>query len=253
MGRSQYRECRRCIEYSARWQCLLHSKIAPDHVNQPKHLYDTFERSAPTMSSRKPHRTSTAAADASGLQTLLALPLCERREAVARDLRRQTPQFNAIPAHDLADALGVPEPWRPGGGWSFTRYAPIVSVEEYARDNSPASELVYMIEKTISAERFQQLLKHSESLDDSENPSFPFLTKVERSRLEQAIAEEQMEANASNGMNCIASCSVASESGAVLEFEGDVEDDGTCIDLRTPYDQRAKRFKDLSRCLTSCW
>lgn len=54
-------------------------------------------------------------------------------------------------------------------------------------------------------------------------------------------------------MNCIARCSVESASGAVLEFEGDVEDDGACINLRTPYDKRAKRFTDLSRCLTSGW
>jgi hypothetical protein len=133
------------------------------------------------------------------------------------------------------------------------RYAPIVSVEEHARYNSPASELVYLIEEAVSAERFQQLLKHSEPLDESDDPSFAFLTKGERSRLEDAIAEKQMEANESNGMNCIARCSVESDSGAVLEFEGDVEDDGACINLRTPYDKRAKRFTDLSRCLTSGW
>lgn len=180
------------------------------------------------MSSSKPPRTSTGAAE-------------------------RTPQFSAIPAHDLADALDVPEHWRPGNEWSFTRYAPIVSVEEHARYNSPASEPVYLIEEAVSAERFQQLLKHSEPLDESDDPSFAFLTKGERSRLEEAIAENQMEANESNGMNCIARCSVESDSGAVLEFEGDVEDDGACINLRTPYDKRAKRFTDLSRCLTSGW
>jgi hypothetical protein len=187
------------------------------------------------MTPSKPPRTRTGAADDPGLQALLALPPGERRDAVAKDIRRRAPQFSAIPAHDLADALDV------------------VSVEEHARYNSPASELVYLIEEAVTAERFQQLLKHSEPLDESDDPSFAFLTKGERSRLEDAIAEKQMEANESNGMNCIASCSVESDSGAVLEFEGDVEDDGACINLRTPYDKRAKRFKDLSRCLTSGW
>ena len=110
-----------------------------------------------------------------------------------------------------------------------------------------------MIGDTVSAERFQQLLKQSEPLDDAEDPSFSFLTNGERSRLEKAIAEEQMEANESNGMNCIARCSVESDSGMVLEFEGDIEDDGACIHLRTPYDKRAKRFTDLSNCLKSSW
>jgi hypothetical protein len=178
------------------------------------------------MTSSKPPRTRTGAADDPGLQALLALPPGERRDAVAKDVRRRAPQFSAIHAHDLADALDVPEHWRPGSEWSFTRYASIVSVEEHARYNSPASELVYLIEEAVTAERFQQLLKHSEPLDESEDPSFAFLTKAERSRLEDVIAEKQMEANESNGMNCIASCSVESDSGAVLDFEGDVEETG---------------------------
>ena len=170
------------------------------------------------MSSSKPPRTRTGAADDPGLPTLLALPPGERRDAVAKDIRRRAPQFSAIPAHDLADALDVPEHWRPGSEWSFTRYAPIVSVEEHARHNSPASELVYLIEEAVSAERFQQLLKHSEPLDESDDPSFAFLTKGERSRLEDAIAEKQMEANESTGMNCIARCSVESASFLLIFY-----------------------------------
>ena len=149
--------------------------------------------------------------------------------------------------------MNVPAHWRPDSEWSFIRYAPIVSVEEHARCNSPASELVYLIEDAVSAERFEELLKQSEQLDDVDDLSFAFLSKGERSRLEQIIAERQLEANESNGMNCIARCSVESESGAVLDFEGDIEDDRACISLRTPYDKRAKRFTDLFRCLTSGW
>jgi hypothetical protein len=159
------------------------------------------------MTPSKPPRTRTGAAEDPGLQALLALPPGERRDAVAKDIRRRAPQFSAILAHDLADALDVPEHWRPGSEWSFTRYAPIVSVEEHARYNSPASELVYLIEEAVTAERFQQLLKHSEPLDESDDPSFAFLTKGERSRLEDAIAEKQMEANESNGMNWLHHCS----------------------------------------------
>lgn len=187
------------------------------------------------------------------LRILLALPLNERREAVARDVRQRAPQFRSITAHDLADALNVPAHWRPDNQWSFIRFAPIVSAEEHAKCNSPASELVYLIEDAVSAERFEELLKQSEQLDDVNDPSFAFLSNCERSRLEEIIAERQLEANESNGMNCIARCSVESESGAVLDFEGDIEEDGACINLRTPYDKRAKRFSDFSRCLTSGW
>ena len=63
------------------------------------------------MTSSKPPWTRTGAAHDPGLQALLALPPGERRDAVAKDIRRRAPQFSAIPAHDLADALDVPEHW----------------------------------------------------------------------------------------------------------------------------------------------
>nr|MDH4481212.1 hypothetical protein [Rhodoferax sp.] len=107
-------------------------------------------------------------------------------------------------------------------------------VEGHARYNSPASELVYLIEEAVVAERFQQLLMRSEPVDESDDPSFAFLTKGERSRLEDVTAQKQMEANESSGMNWIASRSVKNDTGAVLEVDGDVEDDGACINLPTP-------------------
>lgn len=187
------------------------------------------------------------------LQDLLALSMSERRDAVARDVRRRFPRYRDIPAHDLAEALGVPQPESPSSDWAFTRYAEIVTVEEYARNYSPASELVYLIEDSIDPTRFQRLLELSEPLDKVEAPSFSFLRKDERHALEHAIAEQQLESNESNGMCCIAHYSVGAPSGDALEFEGDIEDDGTCIYLRTPYDKRARRFRDLTRCLTHHW
>lgn len=205
------------------------------------------------MPTRKPTSIPGPKNPAEALQELLALPMADRRAAVARDVRRRSPRYRDIPAHDLAEALGLPQPERPGSEWSFTRYAEIVTVEEYARSYSPASELVYLIESAVDAERFQRLLELSEPLDDAEAPSFSFLLKKERDALEQAIAQQQLESNSSNGMCCIARYSVKAPSGDDLEFEGDIEDDGACIDLRTPYDKRANRFRDLTRCLTEDW
>jgi hypothetical protein len=128
-----------------------------------------------------------------------------------------------------------------------------MTVEEYAQYNSPASEVIYMIEDSLDPERLEELIRLSEPLDDVEKPCFSFLTRSERSSIEDAIAERQLEANESNGMCCLGHCSVKSPSGAELQFEGDIEDDGQCITLRTPYDKRAKRFVDLSRCRTSYW
>ena len=187
------------------------------------------------------------------LAELLALDMDSRRTAVAKDVRSRSPRYRCIPAHDLADALGIPESRRPGSEWSFTRYARLMTVEEYAQYNSPASEVIYMIEDSLDPERLEELIRLSEPLDDVEKPRFSFLTRSERSSIEDAIAERQLEANESNGMCCLGHCSVKSPSGAELQFEGDIEDDSHFITLRTPYDKRAKRFVDLSRCRTSYW
>ena len=187
------------------------------------------------------------------LAELLALEMDSRRTAVAKDVRSRSPRYRCVPAHDLADALGISESRRPGSEWSFTRYARLMTVEEYASYNSPASEVIYMIEDSLDPERLGELVRLSEPLDDVDKPRFSFLTRSERNDIEDAIAERQLEANESNGMCCLGHCSVKSPSGAELQFEGDIEDDGHCITLRTPYDKRAKRFVDLSRCRTSYW
>ena len=202
-------------------------------------------------------RPKTVSVDAlppeQALAELLALDMDSRRTAVAKDVRSRSPRYRCIPAHDLADALGIPESRRPGSAWSFTRYARLMTVEEYAECNSPASEVIYMIEDSLDPERLEELIRLSEPLDDVDKPRFSFLTRSERNDIEDAIAERQLEANESNGMCCLGHCSVKSPSGAELQFEGDIEDDGHCITLRTPYDKRAKRFVDLSRCRTIYW
>jgi hypothetical protein len=38
--------------------------------------------------------------------------------------------------------------------------------------------------------------------------------------------------------------------GGDLLFEGVTEDDGACIDLKTPYDQRDGKFLNLDDCVT---
>jgi hypothetical protein len=44
------------------------------------------------------------------LRELLQMPLEVRLDRVALDVRKRSPRFRTIPAHDLAAALGVPDP-----------------------------------------------------------------------------------------------------------------------------------------------
>jgi hypothetical protein len=190
------------------------------------------------------------------LRELLAVPLSERIERVANDVLLHQDKFRTLAAHDLAEALGVPQPECPSGDWSFTRYAKRQSVEEYAkRYSSPSefAEIVYALEDSVSPTRFNELLKEASRFDDVGPPKFDFLTREERELLEEIIVSDELEANSANGMNCLAHYDVEASSGDRLPFEAFVEDDGACIDLKTPYDFRDKKFVCLDNCLTDSW
>ena len=93
------------------------------------------------------------------LRELLAVPLSERIERVANDVLLHQDKFRTLAAHDLAEALGVPQPECPSGDWSVTRYAKRQSVEEYAKLYSSPSEfaeIVYALEDSVSPPRFNE-------------------------------------------------------------------------------------------------
>lgn len=184
---------------------------------------------------------------------LLALPLNERREAVALDLRQENPRFHVIPPHNLAEALGVPDPWQPGSDWSFICHVPVLSLETLVDSGVSASELVDLLDGAVPVARFLQLQGQFEPSDESDVSGFHVLSESERRHIEESFAKKTLEACAENGMNCIARCTVVSVTGAELEFEADIEDDGACVHLRTPYDRIASGFTDLSGCITSEW
>lgn len=124
--------------------------------------------------------------DLDPLKKLTAMTLDDRLEAIAVDLQSKEQRYCGIDAQALANALGIDDCKSPGGDWSFTRYAQIVSVEEHARMCSPASEVVYLIQDQVEPDRFDELLTLSEHLDETDAPTFDFLTKTERKILELA-------------------------------------------------------------------
>jgi hypothetical protein len=54
-------------------------------------------------------------------------------------------------------------------------------------------------------------------------------------------------------MCCIGYYSVQTPSGDSLPFEATIEDDGRCIELKTPYDYRDGKFCNLDDCVTDSW
>ena len=175
--------------------------------------------------------------------------------SLVKDLVTRKDKFRQIEPHALAEALGVSEPGLPGSGerWDFIQYGVKVNIEEYAELNDPANELVYLIQEKVSAERLQSILNYSTGLDSFDKPDFHFLTPNERELLAEAIGSEELKANQENGGGCIAHYSIETTSGYSLSFEADIEDDGACIHLKTPYDYRDGKFSSLDNCVTDSW
>lgn len=187
------------------------------------------------------------------LNELLAMSLSERIAAVCKDLATRKDVFRRVDPFDLAQALGVPEAETPACGWRRTQFAERRSVEAHAECVSPISEIVYLLEGGVSAERFAILERTFAGMDADVHPTFEFLTKHERELIEEAIVTEDLESNASNGMNCLAHYTVATNAGPGLRFEALLEGDGSCVVLRTPYDERDGKFTNLEHCLTTSW
>lgn len=186
------------------------------------------------------------------LAALLALPLSQRITAIAKDVRSRADRFRVINAFDLARALGVSQPEMPDNEWSFTTYAERQTIEEYIDRGGEEWAVLQWLEGAVDEQRFRSLEKMFAKLEGAANSSFDFLSAIERKHVEDAISEEQLESNQSNGMCCIASHCV--RLGKVqLWFEAVVEDDGSCIDLKTPYDDRDGLCQGLSNCVTSSW
>jgi len=188
------------------------------------------------------------------LATLLAMPLEDRIVAIAKDLQSRTDTFKDIGAFELADALDVPQPESPSSSdWSFTSYAERMTLEEYAEAGGEVSEILRWLEPHVGTKRFKSLEKAFAKLEEEAvEPSFDFLTAKERKVAEETIAQEQLEASESNGMNCVASYCVE-RPGIELWFEAVIEDDGSCIDLKTPYDERDGKTMDLADCEIDQW
>ncbi|GDX83195.1 hypothetical protein LBMAG42_50060 [Deltaproteobacteria bacterium] len=203
-------------------------------------------------------------ADAAALQNLLALSIPERIVVVRADVKSRADRYAWMKAHDLAKALGIEDSRSPGNDWSRETQADDLTVEEYAEQVFPPSTVLDWL--TPSARRAKVLAKKGEQIDASGVLDFGFLTDKERDTIEAAIDADQLESNASNGMGCIATIGVGEElreySGDEparnpgesdddyllrmfeaeednrVHFEGQIEDDGECIFLKTPYDLR---------------
>jgi hypothetical protein len=193
---------------------------------------------------------STSAEPVDPLAELLAMTLTDRIKAVAKDVRSRKDKYAGIAAHELADALEVPDSERPTpDDWRMGCYVETVSIEEHTKVFDSPSEIIYRLEGKVSDERFEELKVKSDQVEAGTRKTFRFLTNEERDIAESSINEEQLLRTMENGLGGIAMYRLEQD-GVELDFEGRIEDDGSCIILWTPYEGRDGKFIDLENCVT---
>lgn len=184
------------------------------------------------------------------LDELLAIPSIEDRiRIVAIDLQERTDKYRDIDPFDLADVLGVPTPEN-RGDWDNYFTSEILTVEEEDQMGGPPSETVRALLEFVTGQRADEIEAKAEELDAVVNPTFEFLTTEERTILEKELAEARLQSKSENGIGGIMRYCLRSGDSTLI-FEGDVEDDGVCIFLRTPYDYRDGRCVNLEKCVYS--
>ncbi len=160
----------------------------------------------------------------------------ERIAAVAEDVASGKMYFASIEAHDLAELLGVPQPEQPDDSWSRTIFAERRTLEEYVDlDEGILGEIPDMVDGFASDERLAAISAKCNAHAEGSIHSFDFLQPEERKRLLEQLEEKALERLRDNGIGCVATYCVE-HGDHELWFEGDIEDDGSCIDLRGPYD-----------------
>lgn len=180
------------------------------------------------------------------LAELQAIPKVEDRiRLVAKDVHSKVDRYRSVDPFDLAEALGAPHPQNLGD-WSRYTAVEIEPLEQALDDRgSGLSDDIGVLLGKVSEKRFDKLVA---ALDKGEKVAISLLSKRERKALEKAFAEDVLQNHLENGIGGIATCTVGS-GRSKLSFEGDIEDDGIIIYLRTPYDARDGRFQNFDNCV----
>jgi hypothetical protein len=178
---------------------------------------------------------------------LEALDLNARLQAVADDVESRRDEFRTIEPHDLAELLEVPSSRSPGEGWSFTSYVPRIPLAEYVEYNSPDYDVINYLDGKIDQARFDRLNDEAIKVEEGKKEKFDLslLTSDEQRLIEDSIMDKTL--RMTDGPRVIANYILnVPGSDRSMSFEGYIEDDGGCIDLLTPYDERDGKFQDLS-------
>lgn len=180
---------------------------------------------------------------------LEAMSLDSRIAAVAADVASKRDEYRKIECFDLASLLGIDDARELQGDWRYVWYIPRISSEEIC-ERWDWEFLLELLEPHVTEERLETLAEKfgTSGQIDTEDGRVrnALLTEKERESLEHAFMEDAKKAF---DPKCIAYLTIDSSSNTKLTFQAYVEDDGGCVDLLTPYDERDGKFPDLTDAL----
>jgi hypothetical protein len=179
------------------------------------------------------------------------LSVSDRIKVISEDVKSGKDTYKKIPAHDLAELLGIDNAWSPGDGWSFTRYVWKEPLAEYIDRCDPRSEILVCLNGIVKDERFAAIEKIGEKFDETGEIDLAQLRKKEVCLIEEACAAHKLDQL--DGGTVIAHSSIMGPRRHRLRFEAFIEDDGSCVNLKSPFDDRDGSFTDLKDCLTDQW
>lgn len=193
--------------------------------------------------------------EAEVIAELRAIPLEERVRAVTNDVQSKNDRYRIIEAHQLAELLGIQDAWKPSTDWSFLVYAHPVQLDEHLEGIHEQEEILELLEglkECVSEKRWAELQSMFKSIESGERKfKSDLLAPREREIVQRKIQEQDLDGNRDNGIYCLAHFGVKTPDGdGFVFFEAIIEDDGDCINLKTPYDERDGGFVDLTDCLT---
>jgi len=176
---------------------------------------------------------------------LRALAVQDRINTVYKDIQSRKDLYREIDPHLLAELLGINDADSPGPDWLKMKIAERQIIARTISDNPEEFLLIERLVDKVSPDRQKILDNLLETFEDTNTGDLSLLLPKEIELLERFKQEDEL----SYSVNVIAQFSIKAENGSIMKFEGFIEDDGACIHLLTPYDERDGRFSNLTDCL----
>lgn len=178
---------------------------------------------------------------------------------VHEDVKSKRDRYRVIDPFELADLLDVASPESPNSmdGWCIARYMKKKSIYEIIDHGGYESfDSAYVWEKMRKARKEKKLERFLSEFAkcgnlDCENID-KILNKFDQSEVDLMVFIVNKGLFDDGHGAVIGSYTVECECRELC-FEAIVEDDGSCIDLKGPYDDRDGEFFDTTDCLTEDW